>query len=657
MAGFRATRRQSANLGGTARRALSAARAEIAQLRAMVDAIPELLYLKDRAGRVLRVNPAVLRATGHAEEALIGRTSAALQRDPSSGAVILANDLRIMERGVPEVVEERVVTPRGPRIFVSHKAPVRDARGVVVGLVGISTDVTEQRRAGAELRESEERFRALAESMPLLVFVLDPAGEALFYNERWREYTGLEAPDGASRLALVHPEDRPGMMKRWAAARASVSVVEIDFRMRGRDGKYRWFLLRARPVRDAEGAIARWIGTATDVDEMRRVEQALSRSEARARASAEELYTEARRKDAFLAMLSHELRNPLAPARASLYVLTRAPRGSDQARQAEAVIARQLDHMTHVVEDLLDLTRISRGVIFLQPRPLDLADLVCRVAEDHAALFAAAGVTLVVAPGTVPVPLLGDPTRLGQVLGNLLHNAAKFTPRGGRVGVCLRVDEAAGHAVISVRDTGVGIDAEILPRIFNAFTQAESTLSRSRGGLGLGLALVKGLSELHGGTVEARSEGPGKGAEMIVRLPLGQVLEVPERVSSTLPARARRVLVVDDMGEAAESLRAALEIDGHTVVTAESGPEALAAAGSFHPEIVLCDIGLPGMDGYAVARAFRADPALSSIFLVALTGYAQPSDIKAAMDAGFDRHIAKPATIERLAEVLAEAPA
>jgi PAS domain S-box-containing protein len=649
-------RRVEGDLRGVARRALAAARAEIAQLRAMIDATPEPLFFKDRAGRVLRLNAAALRATGYEESAVIGQTSAAIQRDPSLGAAVLANDLRIMDGGVPEVVEERAATAKGTRVFVSRKVPVRDARGSVVGLVGIASDVTDQRRADVALHESEERFRVLAEAMPLLVFVLEADGSASYYNERWRDYTGLETGDAEARIALIHPEDRAAVRERWAAARAAAAVVEVDFRMRGRDGAYRWFLLRARPMLDGDGAIRSWIGTATDIDEMRRVEQALSRSEARARAAAEELLAEAQRKDAFLAMLSHELRNPLAPARASLYVLTRAPRGSEQAQRAEAVIARQLDHLTRIVDDLLDVTRISRGVIHIQPRPMDLADLVRRVADDHAALFGAAGVALSVSAGSAPAPLVADPTRLGQVLGNLLHNAVKFTPCGGRVDLRLEVDPARGETIVRVADTGVGIAPEILPRVFDAFTQAESTLSRSRGGLGLGLALVKGLIGLHGGSVEARSDGPGRGAEMILRLPLGEAPELRERAPSNAPARPRRVLVVDDLHEAAESLRAALEVDGHTVATAESGAEALEAARAELPEIVFCDIGLPGMDGYQVARAFRADPALARVFLVALTGYAQPGDIKAAMDAGFDRHIAKPATVERLAEVLAEAP-
>jgi two-component system CheB/CheR fusion protein len=248
-----------------------------------------------------------------------------------------------------------------------------------------------------------------------------------------------------------------------------------------------------------------------------------------------------------------------------------------------------------------------------------------------------------------------DPTRLAQIVGNLLTNAAKFTPRGGRVEVAL--EQAGGDAVLTVRDTGVGIPREAMERIFEPFVQADRSLDRARGGLGLGLALVRGLVELHGGSVTASSAGPELGAEFRVRLPLAATAENARAAEAKRsPVLPRRVLIIEDNADTAGALEEALALDGHHVRTARDGPEGLAKARAFHPEVVLCDIGLPGMDGYEVARALRADAALSDAFLVAVTGYALPEDLRRAREAGFDRHIAKPPTFERLDEVLAEAP-
>jgi two-component system CheB/CheR fusion protein len=265
-------------------------------------------------------------------------------------------------------------------------------------------------------------------------------------------------------------------------------------------------------------------------------------------------------------------------------------------------------------------------------------------------------VDLEVAFGPGELWLQADPARMTQVVGNLLHNAAKFTPRGGRVGVALGRED--GAAVLRVRDSGIGIEASVLGRVFEPFVQADTSLDRRLGGLGLGLALVKALVNLHGGTVEAASEGHNRGATFTVRLPLEPApASVAEEVARARLAHGRRVLVIEDNGDAAASLRDALELDGHEVIVAHAGPVGIAMARELKPEIVLCDIGLPGMDGFAVARVLREDPALRDVFLVALSGYSLPEDVAKAREDGFDRHLAKPASLERLAEVLAEAPA
>jgi PAS domain S-box-containing protein len=378
----------------------------------------------------------------------------------------------------------------------------------------------------------------------------------------------------------------------------------------------------------------------------------LARQHAEARWKLEEADS---RKNEFLAMLSHELRNPLAPIRNSLYILDRVAHGGEQAARAHRIIDRQTAHMTRLIDDLLDVTRISRGKIHLQCQRLELGELTRRTVEDHRSLFQQSNIRLEVHVEGSDLWVEGDETRLAQVVGNLLQNAAKFTGSGGTTTICVERDTAASQAVLRMRDTGAGLSAEMLPRLFEPFVQADRTLDRSRGGLGLGLALVKSLVELHGGSVEATSRGIGTGAEFTVRLPIpppenpGPAAKAP---AAQGPCPRRRVLVIEDNIDAAESLKEALELGDHEVSVAHNGFEGIQRARELKPDVVLCDIGLPGADGYSVARAFRSDATLRSAFLVALTGYAGPEDQQRAAEAGFQGHLAKPATLEKLERVL-----
>jgi two-component system CheB/CheR fusion protein len=359
------------------------------------------------------------------------------------------------------------------------------------------------------------------------------------------------------------------------------------------------------------------------------------------------------RKNEFLAVLSHELRNPLAPIKNSLYVLGRSTPGSAQAMRAQAVLDRQVSQLVRLVDDLLDVTRITRNKVQLRRERLELNELVRRTVEDQRSVFDGHGVRLEAELAPANVFVEADRERLSQVVGNLLQNAAKFTMRDGSVRVTVTADASARRAILRVADTGVGMQPETLARLFQPFVQAEQTLDRSKGGLGLGLALVKGLVELHGGEVSAQSEGLGRGTVFTVRLPL-QETAAAEVSSAPVSSgrRRRRVLVVEDNRDAAESLRGVLELIGHEVAVAHSGPEALQKARTLEPEVVLCDIGLPGMDGYEVARAFRADELLRKAFLVALSGYALPEDLQRSASAGFAQHLAKPPSIEKLETLL-----
>jgi two-component system CheB/CheR fusion protein len=417
----------------------------------------------------------------------------------------------------------------------------------------------------------------------------------------------------------------------------------------------RWFLMRIHPYRTPSNVIAGIVIAFIDVTKLKDVEAALQEAvEERERAErAEQALQDAnQRKDEFLAVLSHELRNPLTPICNGLHILERVPPGGESAERAKKIIARQVGHLTRLVNDLLEVTRVSRGKLQVQRQRIDLAEVVRRTADDYRPLFTERGVELTVHLPDRPTWVDGDFTRLAQVVGNLLQNAAKFTPGGGSVRVSL---EAARDAVLRVRDTGMGIDPLVIPRLFQPFAQAESTLDRSQGGLGLGLALVRGLVELHGGTVEAHSAGKGAGTEFVVKLPLAGPPVAPTVVAGAPPG-PRRVLVIEDNADGAESLRIALEMEGHEVEMVHDGQAGLDRVREFAPDVVLCDIGLPGMDGYEVAKAIREAPAGPRPLLVALTGYARAEDQQRAEEAGFDAHLAKPPTIEQVQEVIARAP-
>ncbi len=383
------------------------------------------------------------------------------------------------------------------------------------------------------------------------------------------------------------------------------------------------------------------------------------------------LYREAReadrRKDEFLAMLAHELRNPLAPLRNALHLLELPDLGPDQERQVRARMGRQVEHLVRMVDDLLDVSRLLRGKIELRAETIDVADVVARAVETAQPVIDTAGHELTVTLPDAPLWVGGDRVRLAQVLANLLTNAAKYTERAGRI--TLTAADENGEAVVRVRDTGVGIAPELLPRVFDLFVQGDRSPARSQGGLGIGLTLVRRLVELHNGSVQAHSDGPGRGSEFVVRLPAvanggrerpdgnqqSSIFENHQGVDTLRSPHRRRILVVDDNIDAAESLALLLRAAGHVVRTAPSGPAAMDEAATFRPEAVVLDIGLPGMDGYEVARRLRGTPQGGAALLVALTGYGQDTDRHRSQEAGFDHHLTKPADPGELLALLAAA--
>jgi signal transduction histidine kinase/CheY-like chemotaxis protein len=384
----------------------------------------------------------------------------------------------------------------------------------------------------------------------------------------------------------------------------------------------------------------------------KRAEIELRQSKEEYRVLVDELNTADRRKNEFLGILSHELRNPLASISLSLGLLDRTDSEGQEAVQAQEIMRRQVGQLTHLIDDLLDVTRISRGRINLQKKVIDLNEMVLRTVNDHGVLYAEKGVTLEFVSESPPVHVEVDEVRLTQIVGNLLNNSLKFTSSGCRIKVIVLEDAEQGEAVVSIEDNGIGITADVLSRLFQPFTQAENSLDRTPGGLGLGLFLVKELIELHGGTVSASSDGVGKGAQFKIRLPISSQREGQNKKAVEPDSGSLRILVIDDIKDVAEVLSALLLHLGHQVAVAYDGTEGFKKARDFGPEAVLCDIGLPGINGYEVARMFRAEDSLKDVFLVSVTGYASPQDIALARDAGFDEHLAKPVDMTVLQQTL-----
>jgi two-component system CheB/CheR fusion protein len=502
--------------------------------------------------------------------------------------------------------------------------------------------------AGLETEEALERYLSLFDFAPIGYTMLDADGTIREANHSAARIIQVDRARVVGRPfeAFVALRDRPTFRMLLGRALASGLNEVCELELGGVRG-VRW---QGHLVAIALAGVERRVLLAfEDVTERRAKEEKLASTESALR-------DVDRRKDEFLAVLSHELRNPLAAIRNSSAVLSRVPSDDPRAARAKVVIDRQVMLLTRLVDDLLDVTRIARGKIELHRDRFELSDLVLRTMDDHRSSFEVNGIHLETRLEQGAFWVYADAARVVQIVSNLLGNAEKFTPRDGTVVVSLERDDDQKVA-LRVRDTGAGIEPETLPHVLESFVQAPQTIDRARGGLGLGLAMVKGLVELHGGSVSVASEGRDRGTEVTVLLPTEPAsLPVPVPDLEVTPRRRRRVLVIDDNADNAETMQEVLRLDGHDVRIAYDGPTGIDLARTFHPEIVMCDIGLPGMDGYAVARAFRADEALKDVSLVAVTGYTRPEDLRRAADAGFDKHLAKPVSTEALGRVVSEAP-
>ena len=537
-------------------------------------------------------------------------------------------------------------------------SPILDANGKPARLLAVSRDVTDRMQVEQTLRQNEERFRALFQLGPLAMYSCDAEGTVQEYNDVAAQLWG-RAPRrgdtnekfcGSLKLHLADGTLLPHAQSPVAAVLKGeiVAAHDLEAIVERPDGSRVTVIANVVPIKNANGEITGAISCLYDITERSRLER-MTREQAATLANLD------RRKDEFLAMLSHELRNPLAPITNALMILQLHKDEHPIQQQARTIIERQVGNLKHLIDDLLEVSRISTGRVQLRLERIAMRGVVDRAVETANALMAQRRHVLMLSLPAQALWLHADAARLEQVVVNLLTNAAKYTDEGGRL--WLSVEQEGDMAVLRVRDTGIGIAAELLPRIFELFTQAERSLDRSQGGLGIGLCLVKRLVELHGGSVEVASV-LGQGSEFVVRLPLMLAPMAPPPLPlapTALPsATSRRVLVVDDNVDAADTLAMLLKVSGHEVRMAYDGPAAVEAALEFRPDMMVIDIGLPGFSGLEVARRIRKLAGLERTVLVAMTGYGQATDRAHSLEAGFDHHLVKPAKFSQLQTIFGE---
>ncbi len=481
-------------------------------------------------------------------------------------------------------------------------------------MVRVFQNATPRRQAERALAEREQQFQVLADNTPALCWMADATGTGLWSNSRWYEYTGTtpEVMQGTGWQSVLDPQILPSVLERWSAAITT--------------------------VRDTVGHVVRWFGTNVDISEQQGAHDSLRQAD--------------RRKDEFLATLAHELRNPLAPVSNAVALLKSKGEDPQMREWASTIIERQAQSMGRILDGLLDVSRITRGTLTLQKQRVSLASVLDNAVEVAQPILTAHRhqLTVELRPQTIEVEV--DPLRMSQLIGNLLINAAKYTDPGGRIDLTAVVVQQ--RVTVSVKDDGIGLEPASIGRIFEMFSQVKSALDRSEGGLGIGLAVVKGLAELHGGSVEARSQGLGRGSTFSVHLPLAQRAPSPApRGASPAEARIaevpqRRLLVADDNKDAATTLQALLELDGHEVHVAHDGQSALEIAQRLQPQIAILDIGMPRLNGYEIARKIRSADWGPDMRLIALTGCGQEGDRQRAFAAGFAAHLTKPVDPDEL---------
>lgn len=626
---------------------------------AVLDALVEPVIVTDGGGILTFANPIAAQCFGadkdvgapivHHLARLRIRTPGGATLAPERHPVLLALATREAVIGAELSIE----CEHGAGVWVLNTVPLHLADGLG-GTVSVFHDVTSAARLERELANHAARLETVVNLVNEAVFIIAPDGRLLFTNARGQRLLGLSPPHAsldarARQLDLVDLQGRPVPTDAFPSSLAlrGQTVSEMDFLLRTPSGERRRIRANAHPLRDPDGGIFGAMVTWRDVTEEVRAREEL----VKAREGAEDAN---RLKDQFIAALSHELRTPLQPILGWTEVLRRHGRLDDVTTRAVEAIHRNIRQQVRLVDDLLDLSRILHGKFALRFEAFDLREQVRTAVEAFEEPAALKRIRLTASLPDEPLPMWGDGARLQQVTSNLIANALKFTPAGGRVGVTLTAE--GDRARLDIEDTGEGIAAADMPVIFEAFRQGSQ--SRRRGGLGIGLDLVRRLTELHGGTVRVASEGPGRGARFSIELPLSPSPRAHPGGDADPRGRLgrRSVLIIEDNDDTRDVLRFMLEIEGARVETAADGEDGVRAAAAFRPEVILCDIGLPDIDGMEVARRIRAHHGLGGARLIALTGYGQTEDVRQAAEAGFDAHLTKPINLDQLLALLTGAP-
>lgn len=625
------------------------------RLRITLTSIGDAVITTDGDARVTFLNPVA--------EALTGWTLAEASGLPLTTIFHIVNEetRHEVENPVQRALREGVVVGLANHTLLIAKdgserpiddsaAPIRSDDSEVIGVVLVFRDITERRQAEEALRQSEERCRLLIEAVrDYAIFMLDPQGHVTSWNTGAQHIKGYAAHEIIGKhFSTFYPPE--AIASHWPEQELEMATAEGRFEDEGwrlrKDGSKFWANVIITALRNPFGKLIGFSKITRDLTERRQLE--------RAQVEAEMMADLNRRKDEFLAMLSHELRNPLSPILNAVHLLDVSKADSALQEQARSIIGRQVGHLTRLIDDLLEVSRITTGKIQIHREPIDLKAVVEHGLEAIKPLAEQRQHTLAVDLPDELVRLDGDPTRLEQVVVNVLTNAIKYTPEGGQI--WLTLERTPTQAVLRVRDTGVGIPADLLSGVFDLFTQGQRSIDRSEGGLGVGLTIVKQVVEMHGGRVEAQSAGAGQGSEFVLTLPLNTENSVAQ--SSPTPGAtqeqrpALRILVVDDNQDAADTTAMLLRVLGHDVRVAYNGADGLSAAFDAVPDTALLDIGLPGMDGYELARRLRSDQRLRNIALVAITGYGRDSDRELSNAAGFDAHLVKPVDMHKLEQVL-----
>jgi PAS domain S-box-containing protein len=606
------------------------------------------IFALDTEGRIATWNIGAERLKGYRADEIIGKHFSIFYPEERVKAGFPKEALRLAARD-GRFEDEGVRVRKDGTQFIANVVitALRNPDGTLRGFAKVTRDVTERfTKAEKAQRESEERLRLACETAGLGIFEWHvPTDPALWENDRLFEIFGRTREEGPLSKAeffekVLHRDDKASFERALTEAMKPGRRFEEACRIWRKEGELRWIQYSARFDLSQDGQPLRLVGVVKDITDEKRVQQALKDAD--------------RRKDEFLAMLAHELRNPLAPITTALHLVRARAGERDDIARPLAVMSRQTQHLSRLVDDLLEVSRITSGKIRLELETLDASVAVTRAVEISRPLIDSKKHDLQVSVPHEPLWIDADLTRLAQVLGNLLNNAAKYTDEHGRISVT--VEREGKHAVFRVKDNGIGIPKELIPRLFELFTQADTSLDRSQGGLGIGLTLVRGLVELHEGTVEALSDGAGLGSVFVVRLPLVAKPKAKDHTGSFGPPRKtvpHRIVVVDDNLDAAECLAEFLTDAGHEVKVAYDGPSALEAIRAHEPDVVFLDIGLPRLDGYEVARQLRREHG-DEMTLVALTGYGQEEDRRRTKEAGFDHHLVKPVHLDALSKLLAK---